>query len=117
MTPIEQFNWHDGKFYSLALDKEFFSIEGGIVLTARRASKNTIQIDGIYGVSEPKTFGPGEEIAKNVTCIKGKVRLSNCRKDSIPVLTLTRGAIIEAKPLIGYKNIRFTYKPANSKNS
>jgi len=114
MTPIEQFNWHDGKFYPLVLD-EFPSIKGGVVLIARMSSRNTIQISGIGDVTESKTFGPGEEIAKNVVCIEGKVQLSNDPNDDLPILTLTEGAIIEAKPLIGYKNIRFTYKPAGSK--
>jgi hypothetical protein len=116
MTPIEQFNWHDGKFYSLGLEKEFFPIEGGVVLVAKRDSKNTIQIAGASDIARPKSFGQGEEIAKNVVCIEGKVQLSNDPDGDLPILTLAEGATIEAKPLIGYKNIRFIYKPANSKN-
>jgi len=108
MTPIEQFNWNNERFYPIPFD-EFYSIKGGVVLVARKSSKNIIQISGIGDVTKPKIFRPGETIAENVVCIEGKVRLSKDPNDDLPILTLKRGAIIEAKPLIGYKNVRLSY--------
>lgn len=116
MTPIERYNWNNEKFYPLGIDKEHYQIEGGIVLIARKNSKNTIQIYGIGNIIEPKTFRKGETIAENVVCIEGKVRLKNDPKGDLPVLIFSKDAIIEAKPLIGYKTLRLTYKPVNPKN-